>query len=89
MLIDTNGICPTSLLEGKWERTVGAVIVLAAKDSKELEGVCHGVRRIPLKMSVPTLGKEAPVSHRDVIGVYAFKTMRLIGHHGNGSHENG
>lgn len=37
------GFSPCLLLEVKWEKKVDAVIVLAAKDSKKLEGICHGV----------------------------------------------
>ena len=37
------GFGPCLLLEEKRERKVGAAIALAAKDSKELEGVYYGV----------------------------------------------
>lgn len=40
------GFGPYLSLERKQEKKVGAVIVLAAEESKELEGVCHGVGHV-------------------------------------------
>lgn len=80
------GFGPCILLKGKWGKKVGAVIVPAAKDSKELEGACHSVGYIFLSLSVCTLGKRAAVSHRDVMGI---DRLRLMRHCNNGNHASG
>lgn len=51
------GFGPCLLLERKWEGSLVAVIVLTVEDSKELEGVCHGVGHIfsPLTRRCPSV----------------------------------
>lgn len=47
MLINASGIWPMSFARGGMgKKKVGAVIVLGAKDSRGLEGVCHSVEYI-------------------------------------------
>lgn len=53
------GFGPCLLLEGKQERKVGAVIVLAAEDSKGLEGICRDVGHVfsGPELSICTIGR--------------------------------
>lgn len=68
MLIDASGIWPMSFARGEMGQKVGAVIVPAAKDSKELEGVCHSAGYVfpSLAQSCPSvlLAKEQLSSQR-------------------------
>lgn len=86
------GFGPWLLLEGKRARKAGALIALAAGDSSQLEGVCHGVGptfsysawRCPSAL----LAKEQ-VSVTEMGWVYMHSRLRLSRDRSNGNHESG
>lgn len=65
-------------------KKVVSVIVLAAEDSKGLEGVSVMWDTYFLAQSCASVLLAEAVSHRDVMGIYAFETMRIIRDCSNG-----
>lgn len=76
------GFGPCLLLEGKQERKVGAVIVLRTPRGWKVSAVMWDT--YSLAQSCPFVLLAEAVSHRDVMGIHAFKTMRVISDCSNG-----
>lgn len=65
-----------SFARGEMGKKVDAVIVLAAKDSKKLEGVCHGVGYVFLSLAQGCLSVFLAKEQLSVTEVCGYRHIR-------------